>query len=140
MYTIDQLSLMTGLTTRTLRNYLKGDILHGEKENGIWRFSEEQVQAFLEHPAVRPSIRAKHHGIVYDFLAGQNRHENEMCFLLDRAMEEREAKQIADFFCHAVAPLSHVRFAYSYESGTARYILKGAEEDIRRILQSLYAG
>lgn len=138
MYTIEQLSVMTGLTTRTLRNYLKSGILQGNKETGIWQFTEQQVSQFVGHPSVSPSIQAKHHAIVYDFLAGQDSGEQEMCMLLDRRMGEGEAKEIADFFCHAVSNRSHIRFAFSYESGKARYILKGAEADVHQIMREFY--
>ncbi len=138
MYTIEQLALITGLTTRTLRNYLKSDILHGSKENGIWQFTEQQVLEFVRHPSVRPSIQAKHHGIVYDFLAGQNDSENEMCILLDRTLDEHKAKEIANFFCDTVNELSNIRFAFSYECGKARYILKGNEADISQVMKEFY--
>ena len=59
MYTIDELPLMSGFTTRTLRNYIKADILHGNKEGGIWQFSEENVNDFLNHPSVGPGIESK---------------------------------------------------------------------------------
>ena len=40
-YTINDIAMMTGLTTRTIRNYIKLGILNGEKEDGVWRFSAE---------------------------------------------------------------------------------------------------
>ncbi len=138
MYTIEQLSCITGLTTRTLRNYLKSEILQGSKDTGIWQFTEQQVSAFVRHPSVWPSIQAKHHAIVYDFLAGQDNGENEMCILLDLTLEERQAKEKADFFCNAANSLSHIRFAFSYESGKAHYILKGKEVEINRIMKEFY--
>lgn len=138
MYTIEQLSTLTGLTTRTLRNYLKADMLQGSKDTGIWQFTEEQVSQFVRHPAVAPSIQAKHHAIVYDFLARQDHSENEMCILLDRTLPEEEAKKLADFFCQAVSRRSHIRFAFSYESGKARYMLKGAEADVSQIMREGY--
>ena len=57
MYTIEQLSCITGLTTRTLRNYLKSNILQGSKDSGMWHFTEEQVSEFIHHPMVYPSIQ-----------------------------------------------------------------------------------
>lgn len=138
MYTMEQLATLTGLTTRTLRNYLKAEILQGSKDTGIWQFTEEQVSEFVRHPAVSPSIQAKHHAMVYDFLARQDHSENEMCILLDRTLGEGEAKKLADFFCQAVSRRSHIRFAFSYESGKARYILKGAEADVSQIMREFY--
>ena len=138
MYTMEQLATLTGLTTRTLRNYLKAEILQGSKDTGIWQFTEEQVSEFVRHPAVSPSIQAKHHAIVYDFLARQDHSENEMCILLDHTLGEEEAKELTDFFCHAASSCSHIRFAFSYESGKARYILKGTEADVSQIMREFY--
>lgn len=138
MYTIDQLSLITGLTTRTLRNYLKSGILQGSKDTGIWQFTDWQVLEFVRHPSVRPSIQAKQHAIIYDFLTEQNQTENELCILLNRTLEKTAAQEIADFFCDEVNKLSHVRFAFSYDSGKAHYILKGTEADISSIMAKFY--
>lgn len=49
MYNLKELSMISGLTDRTLRNYLKMGILVGEKEYGTWNFTDEQVLAFLEN-------------------------------------------------------------------------------------------
>lgn len=58
-YTIGHLTQITNLSERTIRNHLSTNILSGEKINGVWHFSPEEVNAFLEHPAVYPSIQAK---------------------------------------------------------------------------------
>ena len=34
-YNLNDLAMMTGFTTRTLRNYLNQGLLEGEKENGV---------------------------------------------------------------------------------------------------------
>ena len=138
MYSIEQLSMITGLTTRTLRNYLKSELLKGSKETGAWQFTEEQVSEFMTHPAVRPSIQAKRHAIVYDFLADQDQSENELCILLHHTLGKKEAGKIADFFCEQATELNHVRFSYAYEAGKARYILKGAEAEIGRVMAEFY--
>lgn len=67
-YLISHLVLLTGLTDRTIRKYISSGILQGEKIDGLWHFTPEQVEGFVRHPAVRPSILAKHHAAVYDFL------------------------------------------------------------------------
>ena len=42
-YTIGQVVMMTGLTDRTIRNYLSLGFLEGEKPDGQWRFTAEQL-------------------------------------------------------------------------------------------------
>ena len=82
-YTLNQVAMMTGLTTRTLRNYIKMDILKGEKIDGIWNFSEEEFAEFIQNPYVKPSIQAKNKAIVFDFLAQNEKRTNEICTIID---------------------------------------------------------
>ena len=49
MYTLKELAIMSSLTERTLRSYLKMGILGGKKEDGIWRFDEADIEAFAYH-------------------------------------------------------------------------------------------
>ncbi len=88
-YSLNDLSQMTGLTTRTLRNYIRMEFLQGEKEDGIWRFTPEAYTEFLSHPNVQPVLRAKQQGIVYDFLAEKKRGGPKACLILDDAEEVR---------------------------------------------------
>ena len=67
-YTLEQVAAMTELSERTVRNYLRLGVLHGEKVDGAWRFSEEAFEAFLEQDMVRQSLNAKTLGIIHDFL------------------------------------------------------------------------
>ena len=83
MYTLNELATMTGLTTRTLRTYLKTGLLSGEKTDGVWHFSEEDCEAFFSHPSVKPALQAKRSALVYDFLGNRFKRENELCVVLD---------------------------------------------------------
>ena len=67
-YTINDIATMTGLSTRTVREYMKLGFLSGEKENGVWRFTGEAVGALFANSAVTPSIKAKRNALVYDFM------------------------------------------------------------------------
>lgn len=87
-YTINELAIMTGLTTRTLRNYLKLNILCGEKVDGSWMFTEEDVSEFLSNPMVKPSVQAKKNAIIYDFLAEDRKKNNEICIIIDACVNE----------------------------------------------------
>ena len=58
-YTINDIATMTGLTTRTIRNYMKLGMLEGEKQDGVWQFSAEAVFSFMADKNVYPSIQAK---------------------------------------------------------------------------------
>lgn len=55
-YSLHDLAEFTGLTERTLRNYLNQGLLHGEKPDGAWRFTALQFSELLENPSIRPSL------------------------------------------------------------------------------------
>lgn len=65
-YTIDDLALMTKLSTRTIRNYINLGILTGTKEDNKWYFSDEDCLIFFENDMVKHSIEAKALGVVLD--------------------------------------------------------------------------
>ena len=44
-YNLNEIAMITGLTTRTLRNYLKADLLKGAKISGSWSFTEEELDS-----------------------------------------------------------------------------------------------
>ena len=100
-YVIGHLVQFTGLTDRTIRNYIAAGILQGEKIDGLWHFTPEQVESFVRHPAVRPSILAKKNALVYDFLMDSRKSAQEACVILD--MPGRDGKTVAEFFCEHIS-------------------------------------
>ena len=47
-YSLNELAMMTGFTTRTLRTYLDKGLLRGEKPGGVWQFTAEEVDRFFQ--------------------------------------------------------------------------------------------
>lgn len=45
-FSIDDMALITRLSTRTIRNYIADGFLEGDKSSGAWQFTAEQVDAF----------------------------------------------------------------------------------------------
>ena len=56
-YSINDLALMSGFTTRTLRSYLEKGLLKGEKKDGAWSFSPEEVDRFFSDPSIAVRCR-----------------------------------------------------------------------------------
>ena len=134
-YTLGHLSQITGLTDRTLRTYLKNGILEGEKINGIWHFTENQLDAFLRHPAVRPSIQAKNNAIVYDFMLDTKKSEPRACVILDLPDLDRVAA--SRFFCDAIGCGDFRDLRFSLDAvGTPRVILSGPMDQILSLVNS----
>ncbi len=139
-YNLNQLAMITGYTTRSLRVFLKEGVLEGEKTDGIWRFSEEQVQDFISRQAVRQNMATKRNAVVFDFLAEAYRTENRACVILDFAVGEGEAMEISGFFCARMCEAKDMEFRFSYERGVARVILSGKEDAVSGMLKAYYEG
>lgn len=135
-YLIKHLMLSTGLSDRTIRNYIASGVLQGEKINGLWHFSPEQVEAFICHPAVRPSILAKQHSAVYDFLLDDRKTTGEACTILDLPGQSR--KEIAEYFCYHISNGDYHNMHFSFDgfSKVPRVIIRGTTEEVLRLLNS----
>lgn len=140
-YTINDIATMTGLTTRTVRNYMKLGLLEGEKADGIWQFSIEAVSAFMADKNVQPSIQAKKNGVVFDFLADNYKKVNEICTILDFPVSQEEAMEISDFFCRETCRenVGNMKFSFDYNNGFARVILKGTEDFVSEVMKKYYS-
>ena len=137
-YDLNQMAMITGLTTRTLRNYMKLGFLNGEKEDGVWRFSAEDLDSFLSNSAVKQAMKAKNNAVVYDFMADAYKKANRICIILDMPVDTLEAQETANFFCGRVNRGHDLDFRFSYERGLARYILSGAEDQVSDIMREYY--
>lgn len=139
LYTINHVVLFTGLTDRTIRNYIHLGLLKGEKINGLWRFTAEQVEEFVRNSAVRPSIRAKRNSVVYDFLIDDKKHSDKMCVILD--LPSSDPKATSEYFCYEISNgsgYSDLRFHFDSVEGTPRVILSGPADQLMRLLNGFY--
>ena len=137
-YLINHLVLITGLTDRTIRNYISNGILHGEKINGLWHFTPEEVESFIAHPAVRPSILAKHHSAVYDFLLENKKDLCETCMIVD--IPGRGKAEIAEYFCYRISNegFNKVQFSFDGVTHVPRIILTGNTADVLRLINGYF--
>lgn len=133
-YLINHLVMFTGLTDRTIRNYIASGILQGEKINGLWHFTAEQVDSFVRHPAVRPSILAKNNSLVYDFLLEDKKKKQEICMILD--IPQADKKSTAEFFCYRITneDYHNIRFSFDGVMDMARVILRGDATEVLRLV------
>lgn len=135
-YLINHLVLFTGLTDRTIRNYIASGILQGEKINGLWHFTPEQVEHFIRHPTVRPSILAKNNALVYDFLLNTKKTVQEACMILD--LPGMDEKEVAEFFCYRISNdgYRNIRFSFDGVEAVPRVILKGETAEVLRLVNA----
>ena len=79
---IIELATMTRLSTKTIRNYQKMGLLHGEKFDGAWMFSGEEIGRFFQEQFVKDALEIKRNGQVLDYLNGA-RENNRGCLMMD---------------------------------------------------------
>ena len=138
LYLISHITLITGLSDRTIRNYIASGILKGEKINGIWHFTPEEVDAFIKNPAVRPSIIAKNNSVVYDFMLNDSKKEDETCVILD--LPKCDIKETAEFFCYGISngDYKDINFSFDGNYKTPRIILRGKPSDVFGLIGDYY--
>ncbi|MBQ5329169.1 MAG: helix-turn-helix domain-containing protein [Oscillospiraceae bacterium] len=138
LYLISHITLITGLSDRTIRNYIASGILKGEKINGIWHFTPEEVDAFIKNPAVRPSIVAKNNSVVYDFMLNDSKKEEETCVILD--LPKCDIKETAEFFCYGISngDYNDINFSFDGNYKTPRIILRGKPSDVFGLIGDYY--
>lgn len=140
-YTLNQVAVMTGLSTRTLRNYLKSGLVNAEKTDGVWLFSVENFESLLTTPAVKSSIRAKNKSVIYDFIADNRKKENKICTVLDIRCDDDEGQEISQFFCDTInGSYSEPDIIFKFEKygNNVRIILSGGEEIVSDLLNRYY--
>ena len=138
-YTLGHLALFTGLTDRTLRNYLASDILQGEKINGVWHFTPEQAQALIAHPTARAAILAKKNAIIYDFLLNAYKASNQCCLILD--LPQADDQSTIEYFCDSInhGDFHDLQFSFDSISGMPRVILRGPSQQILALANGYHA-
>lgn len=138
-HNLNEIAMITGLTTRTLRNYLKQNLLTGEKVDGNWSFTDEELEAFVSNPAVKQTIKAKRNAVVYDFLSDPFKKGNRICTILDLPVSDEEALETANFFCSLINKGgSDITFKYNQEKGFSRFILSGSEDQVVDFMKAYY--
>ena len=138
-FSINDLAMITGLSTRTIRTYITTGFLSGEKIDGAWVFTHEQVLTFIENKAVQPSIKAKKNAIVFDFLGTKPYNNDKMCTILDLAA--KEALTASVFFCEKISecsPEAELRFASDPVGTGVRLILSGSPKDVMNLMNQYY--
>ena len=114
-------------------------LLKGEKINGKWTFTSEEVDTLMAQDFVKQAAISKRNTQVFDFLADTSKKSNRICTILDFTVGHEEAMDISEFFQDAMNNgASDVQFRFSYDRGLARVILSGAEDQVVDIMKKYY--
>jgi len=138
-YSIADVVLITGLSERTVRSHIAAGFLQGEKHNGAWRFTREEIESFVTHSAVRPGILARKNALVYDFMLQDKKSAPEACIILD--IEKGKGSAAAEFFCRRISTGTekNIRFSYDGVKGANRVILRGDIGAVLAIVNEYWA-
>lgn len=93
-YSITDIALMTGLSDRTIRTYIKKGLLKGEKSDGIWIFSKEDINRFMNKNYVKQSVMIKNRALINDFIINNKKKDASICCIYDYPAENEEAGKI----------------------------------------------
>ena len=136
-YSINEVSRMTGLTTRTIRNYLSDGIATASKIDGKWVFSQEEFFAILDNPYIAPAIKAKNYAPVFDFLKTDKKSGNELCLVIDRCIVDSDFEPLISKICGLMENVKNVEFRFEKKEKNIRIIFVGDEEQVKRIYSEI---
>ena len=133
-YSINELSTISGFTTRSLRNFIQMEFLKGEKFNGEWRFSLEQIENFLSHPNIKEGIKSKNNSVVYNYLLNKPQKDT-ICSIVDLNLTPNETKTLSEKICKMINDSNaNVEFKFSAHNGNVRIIIAGEKNFVKQIL------
>lgn len=121
---------MTGLSTRTIRSYIKNGLLSGAKKDGAWLFTEKEVERCLKEQFVKESVRIKTDSLVRDFVDIKEKSVNSVCSIFDYLVNsDEEAELLCDKIIEQINSKHYgdIKFTFSYDNNInmARIVLIG---------------
>ena len=140
-YTINEVAVMTGFTTRSLRLFIQQGFLEGEKIDGKWSFTVEQLEAFISNPNIKAGIKSNNNALVYDLLADFEKSESKTCIILDiHISSNEEFEEISTFFCTAMSDenVSASKMKLERQNNSVRLIISGPEDFIADVMKKWY--
>lgn len=94
LYTVADVAELTGLTSRTIRNYLKDGTLRGRKIGVQWRFTEDDINRLFSEVDAKGEKILKPEDIISEFLKPEARPQAMCCLAWDIPFGENEEEHI----------------------------------------------
>lgn len=143
-YTVAEVAKMTGLTDRTIRNYLKDGTMHGKKIGVQWRFTEEDINALFQDVDFSQKLAKPEHNLIETFLLEEKEKAAE-CHILDFPEVSRDKW---DILLQKIrknmknTKSSELRFAWEYteERNLLRIVVAGEPEMVRKMTNEIKKG
>ncbi len=142
LYTVENIAQMTGLTSRTIRNYIADGRLRGRKIGSQWRFTEADVEALFSERAVAAEAAAQdENDIVAAFLAPQTRTGITTCSIIDYPAASADAAAVLDQMLSdhidSTYPNGEISYSFEYmeENGVGRFIFAGPADYVSKLVK-----
>ncbi|MBO5303653.1 MAG: helix-turn-helix domain-containing protein [Lachnospiraceae bacterium] len=139
LYTVADVAELTGLTSRTIRNYLKDGTLHGRKIGVQWRFTEADINRLFTESGAGVQKKQQPEDVISGFMENRAHQKKKGCLLVDIPFEkEEELSKYIEIF-KEIALKNKERGSYAYEVlEDSRVLRMSASGDIE-ILEELTA-
>lgn len=143
LYTVDDVAKMTGLTSRTIHNYIKDGKLEGKKIGVQWRFTEENIQALFKDKKVEDDVTVFKNNIILEYLENKNHKKTEVCSVIDYPSKDKTeidilSKRLLEFInSHQDRGINNFSYQYIEEHKVARFIVIGAIHQVNEFLAIL---
>lgn len=142
LYTVENIAEMTGLTSRTIRNYLSSGKLKGRKVGGQWRFTQDDVGAFMNTTDMHQSIQQIGEQEMIDFI--QSKHTGKegqicVCTMVDLFLPQQKVAKKCEKICVLFSRESgtSISFRYVYDEALhmGRIVMKASPDLIAEAMQ-----
>lgn len=145
LYTVNEIAKMTGLTARTIRNYIKDGRLNGKKIGVQWRFTKEDINELFKDQDVTESVEKAKNQLVIDYMNAKEVENISSCTIVEYPCSKIEEVQS---LCNKLLDMVNednkiksIKFSYQYfeEYKKARFIIIGEIEWVQRLLNTIRA-
>ncbi len=131
LFTLNDVAMLTSLTTRTLRNHLKDGTLNGHKVGGQWRFRMSDIEDFTFKSGKKPIVAEGNESLVTDFLSKNTISGKQVCSVIDLEIDEQRAiakefllKDLVNWYDNR----NNLKYTFEYKDGFARFIVIATPE------------
>ena len=137
LYTVSDVAQMTGLTERTIRNYIKDGKLQGKKVGVQWRFTEEDIGNLFQDPSVSGKVMENNHEKITRFIEQKPIAETGAILINEAVENEKELEKKVEKIIDFVNQNKNFRFSYQYfkEDKIAQFILIGNIKTIGEFME-----
>ncbi|HHY69020.1 MAG TPA: helix-turn-helix domain-containing protein [Firmicutes bacterium] len=137
LYTVKDVALMTGLTERTIRNYIKNGKLQGKKIGAQWRFTEDDIKKLFEDVTVTNNVTQNNHDRVFEFLKRDPKPNTGAVIINVPVAAENELEAKVQEVIELVNRSENIEFSFQYlrEARIAQFILIGNVNTIHQFME-----